>query len=158
MAAGEPAPRRTRMAWQQIVDNIAFAAATVYQMGNLFFVYWLFRKKITVPLSRLLLYFAAQLWGMLLCTVPFGMIDSTSSVATYIFPLWNIGSWCVIFFVFMAGVQVYWKIRGQGKIAACIIIKKRPAKLLAGLKFYSVGRSEAQWAHFTAARGISLQQ
>lgn len=83
----------TRMAWQQIVDNIAFAAAAVYQMGNLFFVYWLFRKKITVPLSRLLLYFAAQLWGMLLCTVPFGMIDSTSSVATYIFPLWNIGSW-----------------------------------------------------------------
>lgn len=38
----------TRMAWQQIVDNIAFAA---------------------------------QLWGMLLCTVPFGMIDSTSSVS-----------------------------------------------------------------------------
>lgn len=104
----------TRMAWQQIVDNIAFAAAAVYQIGNLFFVYWLFRKKITVPLSRLLLYFAAQLCGMLLCTVPFGIIDSTSSVATYIFPLWNIGSWCVIFFVFMAGVQVYWKIRGQG--------------------------------------------
>lgn len=48
--------------------------------------------------------------------------------------------------------------KGLGKIAACIIIKKRPARLLAGLKFYSVGRSEAQWAHFTAARGISLQQ
>ena len=105
----------TRMAWRQIVDNIAFAATAIYQIGGLFFIYRLFRGKITIPVTRLLLYFGAQLCGMLLCTIPFGMIDSTTSVATYIFPLWNIGSWAIIFLLFTVGMQVYWQIKGQAK-------------------------------------------
>lgn len=100
----------TRMAWRQTVTTMGDATALIYKIFHLFILYWFMCKKAFLSLSRVFLYFGGQAAGMLLCTVPFGLMDSTTACIDYLFPLLQMAAFFCVLFVFVICVQAYRKI------------------------------------------------
>ncbi len=95
------------------IYRIGLGATGIYKIGHLALLYFFLTKKITFSLPQILLYFAAQAGGILLCTVPFGLLDPAYAVINYLEPLLNMVVFFGVLIVFMAGVQIHRNIKGS---------------------------------------------
>jgi hypothetical protein len=84
--------------WRAVAEKICALCGVIYILGHIFAIYHSMKQKIKFSLKELALYFFIQIGIMLVCVIPFGLLDRTYFF-DYIFPLYSIIGTALLLFV-----------------------------------------------------------
>ena len=79
---------QNRLAWRKTVETVFAFCSTIYCLGQIVLLCAEIKKKLLPPWRSIIAHFIAQVLLMLVCTVPFGILDA-DFLGDYLFPVWG---------------------------------------------------------------------
>lgn len=99
--AEKPEFVQLRIVWRQSSEKIFVFFILLYIIGHCIVFYAALKKKVFISASVMIIYIAAQVCIMLLCTMPFAFLDAVF-FADYIFPVWSVlGTFLITVLIFV---------------------------------------------------------
>lgn len=99
-----------RILWRMVAETTFAFCGAVYLIGHIIIGWISIRNGDEKPLKKILLYYVMQVFLMIVCCIPFGLMD-ISFLGDYVFPIWGtVGTISLILILY---------------VVACLFARKR---------------------------------